>query len=170
MIGALGLLAGAARAGNPLASATIVDATGKTLGTVVLEEAPNGVLVMGELSGLPPGPHGFHFHERGACEPTFEAAGGHFNPTHAEHGFRAGHGPHLGDLTNLVVPPSGRVKIDKFVAGVSLGEGANSLLRMNGTALVIHADADDYITQPTGASGGRIACGVVKPLGVEKTM
>lgn len=144
------------------AVAKMVDPSGKTLGTLELRSTPNGVLIMGELSGLPPGPHGFHIHEKGACTPNFDAAGGHFNPTGAEHGFRDPAGPHAGDLPNIVVPQNGRMKIEVYAPGAMLDQGKNSLLADDGTAIVVHAQPDDYTTDPAGAAGARIACGVIQ--------
>lgn len=144
------------------AVAKMVDPSGKTLGTLELRSTPNGVLISGELSGLPPGPHGFHIHEKGACTPNFDAAGGHFNPTGAEHGFRDPAGPHAGDLPNIVVPQNGRIKIEVYAPGVMLDQGKNSLLADDGTAIVVHAQPDDYTTDPAGAAGARIACGVIQ--------
>ncbi|MRG93152.1 superoxide dismutase family protein [Polyangium spumosum] len=155
--------AGASRAEAKRAAATLHDAQGKDVGTVSLEETPNGVLIRGELAGLPPGAKGFHIHDKGACTPNFEAAGGHFNPTGAAHGFESKAGPHLGDLPNLHVPANGRVTVEVFARGVTLGEGPTSLVAGDGTAIVVHAGADDYETDPAGAAGARLACGVIRP-------
>jgi superoxide dismutase, Cu-Zn family len=158
------VLSASASEAKPAASATMVDATGKVIGTLTLEETPRGIFVTGHLSDLPPGVHGFHIHDKGACAPTFEAAGPHFNPTGAEHGRRNPEGRHLGDLENLAVQPNGHVRVWVFAPpGATLsGEGPNSLLSGDGTALVVHADPDDERTDPTGNSGARIACGVVE--------
>ena len=85
------------------ARAAMTSADGAALGTLVLNTTPAGVLIQGELQGLPPGPHGFHVHATGACEPPFESAGGHYNPAEAEHGFLSEAGPHAGDMTNINV-------------------------------------------------------------------
>src|SRR5690606_25253705 len=110
------------------------------------------------------GLHGFHFHEKGICEaPDFESAGGHFNPTGASHGLDHEDGPHAGDLPNLEVGPDGTVKEEFFVENLTLLAGEeNSLYQEGGTSLIIHAEADDGTTQPSGNSGDRIACGVVE--------
>ena len=113
---------------------------------------------------LPEGPHGFHFHEVGNCEvPDFESAGGHFNPTEADHGLEQDNGPHAGDLPNLEVGEDGIVDEEFVAEHVTLKTGeVNSLLQEGGTALVIHAEADDGTTQPSGNSGDRIVCGVIE--------
>ena len=142
------------------ARAEMRSATGQRLGDVTLSQTSNGLLILGELSGLPPGTHGFHIHTVGKCDPTFEAAGGHFNPTTRQHGFRNPGGNHGGDLPNLNVPEGGNLRLEAWTRDVSLS-GNNRVLDSDGSALVIHALADDYTTDPSGASGGRIACGVI---------
>ncbi|MCC6557168.1 MAG: superoxide dismutase family protein [Polyangiaceae bacterium] len=164
-LGAAALYAGASSAQARKATATLLDPGGRTVGTLTIDETPQGVLIRGDLSGLPPGTHGFHIHETGACSPTFQAAGDHFNPTGASHGFRSKGGPHLGDLPSLRVPAGGRAPVEAFAPGVTLGEGPRSLVAGDGTAIVVHAQPDDYQTDPAGAAGQRIACGVVRPGG-----
>ncbi len=144
------------------ARAEMKDAKGTTLGTVQLTETPAGVLMHGALSGLPPGAHAFHIHEAGKCDaPDFKTAGGHFNPGGQHHGFASAQGAHAGDLPNLFVPESGKVEFDALARGVTLAAGPTSLFGPNGTALVIHASADDYKTDPAGNAGARIGCGVI---------
>ncbi|WP_039042871.1 superoxide dismutase family protein [Sporosarcina sp. ZBG7A] len=140
------------------------DADGQTTGTAELEETEEGINVHVKAEGLPEGKHGLHFHETGVCEaPDFESAGGHFNPDEKNHGLEMEGGPHAGDLPNLEVGEDGIVD-DEFTAkNVTLGtDEPNSLLKDTGTALVIHAGEDDGETQPSGDSGERIACGVIK--------
>lgn len=157
---------GEARGEAPLrdvhAQASMVDVHGVVLGEFTLEETPHGVLIRGELSGLPPGLHGFHIHERGRCEPPFDSAGGHFAPDAREHGIRNRAGRHRGDLTNLWVSAAGRVRVELLATGVTLVPAAAGLLDVDGSALVIHERADDYATDPAGAAGIRIACGVLR--------
>jgi len=143
------------------ATAQMKDRDGKVLGTLTLTETPQGLLLTGEVTQLPPGPHGFHLHAAGKCEPPFTSAGGHFNPDGKKHGFHEASGPHAGDLPNLHAAPDGRAIVEVMAAGLTLSSGAKSVLDQDGTAVVIHAKADDYRTDPAGDSGDRIVCGVV---------
>jgi Cu-Zn family superoxide dismutase len=100
----------------------------------------------------------------GKCEgPDFRTAGGHFNPTSAHHGIHNAQDPkpHLGDLANLAVKPDGKGSASFMVSGVTLGDGTNSLFHDGGTAIVIHAKADDLMSDPSGNSGDRVGCGVI---------
>jgi Cu-Zn family superoxide dismutase len=150
-------------AGLPVAKADLIDARGNRVGTAVLTQMPAGVLIRLDVSGLQPGERAFHIHESGRCEPPgFESAGGHFNPAGKEHGFANPRGHHLGDLPNLVVAEDGTSRTEVLVQGAKLADGDRALLRSGGTALVIHARADDYHTDPAGAAGDRLACGVIE--------
>ena len=148
------------------AHADIVNAQGVTIGQANFSAASDGVKVSVTVSQLAPGEHGIHIHNVGKCDgPAFTTAGGHFNPTNAHHGVnnaQAPH-PHLGDLPNLVVSEKGTAKLTFTAAGATLGDGPNSLFHDGGTALVIHAKADDLMSDPSGNSGDRIACGVIAP-------
>jgi len=137
------------------------DSAGKELGNLSLSDTPDGIMVMGSLKGLPPGEHGIHLHTTGSCTPTFAAAGGHWNPTNKEHGKDNPKGPHMGDTPNITVGADGSVSVMVTSPGGTL-KGANALLDADGAAVVIHAKADDYKSQPAGAAGDRIACGVAK--------
>lgn len=143
------------------ARAELHDAEGHTVGNVVLEQTPHGVLVTADFSGLPPGVHAFHIHAGGKCDPPFTSAGGHFNPAHKEHGIKNPAGMHNGDLPNIYVPQDGKLKVDLFVPAVSLTPGPDTLFDADGSSFVIHAGADDYHTDPAGDAGARIACGVI---------
>jgi Cu-Zn family superoxide dismutase len=143
------------------ARATMMDADGGEVGSIVVAATPAGLLISGDLTGLPPGEHAFHFHTTGACEPPFDSAGGHFNPAEAQHGFLVEGGPHAGDMPNLHVSDSGALDFEVLNAGVS---DPADLFDADGTAVVIHAGADDYSSQPSGAAGDRIACGVLEAL------
>jgi Cu-Zn family superoxide dismutase len=160
---AAALAAGPALAqGEMGATASLKGPDGADLGSATFTQTPAGVLITAELTGLPPGVHGFHLHETGSCEPDFGAAGGHYNPTGAEHGFKVTGGPHAGDMPNIHVPDSGNLTIEVLNADITLEEGApETLFDDDGTALLIHAHADDYESQPAGDAGDRIACGAV---------
>jgi len=144
------------------ARATLKDPQGKTLGEATLRDSAAGVLVKLDLVNVPPGPHAFHIHAVGKCEaPDFMTAGGHFNPATMKHGLLATGGPHAGDMPNLFVPADGKLSVEVLDPNVTLASGAKSLFDADGSALVLHATADDYTTDPAGSAGARIACGVV---------
>ena len=136
------------------------DASGRQLGTLQLAAHEGGLMLTGRLQGLPPGAHGIHLHAVGRCEPPFESAGGHWNPTSRQHGTQNPAGPHLGDMPNLVVADDGSATVSVMSPGGTLA-GDGGLLDGDGASVVIHARADDYRTDPSGNSGERIACGVV---------
>lgn len=142
------------------AKTTLRDAAGRTVGSVAFSETYAGLLVRGSVSDLGLGAHGIHLHAVGKCEPPFASAGGHFNPESRVHGFNNQHGHHLGDMPNIVTPAAGRLEFEFVVPEVSL-KGVNGILDADGAAIVVHASADDYATDPAGNSGARIACGVI---------
>lgn len=142
------------------ATATLRDRSGRTVGTATLTNTVQGVLVSASLTGLGAGTRAMHAHATGLCTPDFEAAGGHFNPDNRQHGFRNAQGAHAGDLPNLHIGSGGTLTVDLLLPGVTL-TGARALLDGDGAALVVHANGDDYQTEPSGNSGDRIACGVI---------
>lgn len=148
---------GAAQETNT-ATAALKDQKGQQVGTASLQETANGILLTFELAGVPEGPHGFHIHAVGACEAPFTSAAGHFNPEDSKHGIKSEEGKHAGDLPNLQVPASGEIKVDVFVQDLALED----LFDDDGSALIVHANTDDYETDPTGNAGDRIACGVIE--------
>jgi Cu-Zn family superoxide dismutase len=128
-------------------------------GTVTFERESGGVHVTADLTGLTPGTHGFHIHEKGDCSaPDGSSAGGHFNPTGMQHGSPDAEPHHMGDLGNIVADSSGAAHYDHVVSFLSLS-GANSIV---GKAVVVHMNADDLTSQPAGNAGARIACGVIR--------
>ncbi len=152
-----------ARADGTLqAQVAIKNTNGQVVGTLTLTQQSDGVLVEGSFQNLPAGAHGIHFHAVGTCAPNFDAAGGHFNPAQRQHGFNNPQGVHAGDLPNVEIGPNGTGTYRTVTTLVTLAQGAaNSVYDADGTAVIVHANADDYVTDPSGNSGGRIACGVV---------
>jgi Cu-Zn family superoxide dismutase len=145
------------------AHADIMDAQGNKVGTAKIAAAREGVRISVSVEKLPPGTHGIHIHTVGKCEgPAFTTAGGHFNPDAKKHGKDNPDGMHAGDLLNIEVGADGTGNANLRAMNVTLGDGPNSLFHDGGTALVIHATADDYKTDPSGNSGARIACGVIE--------
>lgn len=137
------------------------DAQGKDVGSVVIWDAGSGVVLKLQLHDLTPGEHAIHFHQTPKCEaPDFKSAGGHFNPEGKKHGFDSPEGHHAGDMKNFTVGADGKASAEVKDDEVTLKDGAHSLLT-NGAAIVVHAKADDYKTDPAGASGDRVACGVI---------
>ena len=134
--------------------------SGSAVAEAIVVEAADGLRVRVTATGLAPGAYGAHIHAVGRCDPPgFESAGPHWNPTDREHGMQNPQGPHLGDLPNLMVGENGEGSFELRIPGARLGGGARSMLDADGAALVIHAGADDYRTDPSGNSGARIACG-----------
>ncbi|BBH22301.1 superoxide dismutase [Paenibacillus baekrokdamisoli] len=148
-----------------LASVTVnmMNSDGKAIGTALLTQQGNDVVIHIEADNLPPGKHGLHFHTVAKCEaPSFTTAGAHFNPQDKQHGFKNPKGFHAGDLLNIEVGADGKVKADMISKTVTLVKGKpNSLLKPEGTSLIIHEKEDDYVTDPSGNSGNRIACGTI---------
>ena len=140
------------------AVAEMENADGGSVGVVTLTEYAHGTLLHAKLENLPPGAHAFHVHAVGLCEAPFKSAGGHYNPTDAKHGFAAEEGMHAGDMPNIHVPDSGTLEIEVLNVHLSLNE---ELFDDDGAAIVIHEGPDDYVTDPAGDAGPRIACGVI---------
>jgi superoxide dismutase, Cu-Zn family len=169
------LWAGSASAQQDAAVAELEDADGEPVGVATFTEGPGGVVINVEVErGIEPGEKAIHIHETGEIEPDFEAAGDHFNPTGAEHGFDNPEGPHAGDLENIVVSGDGTASYRTVNAMITLGAGEDSILAGDGTALVIHANPDDYATDDDpetgpGMSGDRVAAGVIEASEAQRT-
>lgn len=154
--------AGAAERG---ARADLWNSLGESVGTAIFSERHGGIAMQIEVHGLRPGSHGFHIHTVGTCQPPdFTSAGGHFNPWGKKHGERNPEGMHAGDLPNLQVDAKGVGRLGVAIAGVAMDEGRNGLFHPGGTSLIIHADADDGLTDPAGNAGKRVVCGVIVPV------
>ncbi|HMG11806.1 MAG TPA: superoxide dismutase family protein [Gemmatimonadaceae bacterium] len=171
---AVAILCGAcssAQVKNSVSSATAIlyNVSGAPIGTAQIWQDKSGLVYVDIASiALPAGTHGIHFHEVGKCDGStstaFSSAGAHYNPMGKEHGLSNPNGPHAGDNPNIDIPAGGVGKVAFSTDRVSLTPGTASLFDADGSSLVIHAAADDQVTNPSGNSGGRIACGVVKAL------
>ena len=157
-----------------IAGATLADSAGRTIGTARLWQEAGGLVHVDvditcagvACTALTPGDHGIHFHSVGSCvsasSPAFSSAGGHFNPLGKQHGLANAGGPHAGDAPNLSVGSDGRGSARFTTDRISLIAGATAAFDADGTALVVHAAPDDQTSQPSGNSGARVACGVLK--------
>lgn len=153
-------LAGCETTGEPEGGPqfALVGSGGQVLGQVRMWETPGGVTFRIAAAGLPPGIHGIHVHPIGRCDPPdFNSAGTHWNPTGRQHGLNNPAGPHAGDMPNVTVARNGVLAEAVTLPGASFAQ----LLDADGAALMIHAGADDYVSQPAGNSGPKIACGVI---------
>lgn len=169
--GMLVMSAGGAKAQDTAASpvkqikVNLMTSKGEPAGTAVLKQKKDGVQVKVNLQNVPFGEHGVHIHQNALCEgPDFKSAEGHFNPEGKQHGFENPGGHHAGDTpSNVSVGEDHRGSVTWMLTGVTLQPGApNSLLSKGGTSLMVHEHADDMKTDPSGNSGNRIACGVIK--------
>jgi Cu-Zn family superoxide dismutase len=145
----------------------LINASGQSIGSVRAWQTAGGVTFRIDASGLPHGIHGLHVHAVGRCDtPDFTSAGAHWNPAVKKHGMNNPAGPHAGDLPNVAVAANGVLGETVTLSGASLTlppGTPGALLDADGAALVVHAGADDYVTDPSGNSGARIACAVIQP-------
>ena len=149
---------------DAVGEARLTFADGRPAGTATLLNDARGLRITVNATGMTPGAHGFHLHTTGKCEaPGFTSAGGHLKPDNRKHGTLAAGGAHLGDLPNLQIGADGSGRATEVVPG---GPGAlEAIFDADGTAVVVHANADDYRTDPTGNAGDRVACGVFSRTG-----
>jgi len=144
------------------ATSELQNGEGRTVGTALLTQINAGVRIVVEVRGLSPGTKAVHIHETGRCEPpAFGSAGAHFNPDGRQHGLLNPRGPHAGDLPNITIEADGSGRLETTTDRITLGAGSTSLFDGDGSAIVVHGSPDDFMTDPTGNSGARIACGVI---------
>ena len=143
--------------GGARATAMLVASNGQQVGRATATDVAGGVRFTMQVRAMPPGTHGAHVHTVGQCDaPGFAAAGGHWNPTTRQHGAMNPQGPHLGDLPNLMIGSDGRGTLGAVIPGITVAQ----MLDADGASMMVHAGPDDLMTDPSGNSGGRIACGV----------
>ena len=151
---------GTPMAGGRTAAVSLRTSNGTAAGRGTATEVAGGIRFTADVTGLPPGTHGIHVHTVGLCDaPDFTTAGPHWNPAVAKHGTMNPQGPHKGDMPNLIVGADGRGTVAVTIPAATMDE----LIDTDGAAMVVHAGADDLMTDPSGSSGGRIACGVFRP-------
>ena len=143
------------------AAMPLIGASGQTIGTVRAWQTAGGVSFRIDARGLPHGAHGIHVHPIGRCDPPdFSTAGTHWNPSGREHGMNNPKGPHDGDMPNVTVAANGVLQETVVLPKATMGQ----LLDADGSSIMIHANADDYVSQPAGNSGAKIACAVIGPV------
>ncbi|WP_045390822.1 superoxide dismutase family protein [Falsirhodobacter sp. alg1] len=135
--------------------ATFVNTDGENIGTAEIRPVGEGVLISVDIKDLPEGPLSLHVHETGSCEGDFKSAGGHYNPTGVTHGFFSDTGPHAGDMPNQSVNEDGEMVAEVLNTMIPFDD-------MSGKALVVHDGPDDYVSDPAGNAGNRIACAVIE--------
>ena len=145
------------------ATADLRDASGRAMGTATATQAGDAIRIRIDGMNMPAGAHGAHVHMTGQCTaPGFESAGGHWNPTGADHGKDNPAGMHKGDLPNILIGTNGGGTLEYSIPDAGVSGSGDAMLDVDGAAMVIHAGPDDYRTDPSGNSGARIACGVFR--------
>jgi len=153
-----------AAASKARAVANLKSMSGEGAGTIAFAATSHGVLIQYDLKGLSPGAHAIHVHTSGNCDPKvgFTSAGPDLSfDTTKMHGYFAQHGPHAGDLPNEFAAADGTLKASVIWNGFSLGNGKKSIFDRDGASIIVNARGDDYVSQPSGNSGDRVACGVI---------
>ena len=146
-----------------MASAELRDPSGRVMGSATASQVGDSIRIRIDGRNLPSGAHGAHIHQTGVCAaPDFASAGPHWNPTDRKHGKDNPAGMHHGDLPNVLIGANGEGSLEYTIPGGRLTGGGAAMLDSDGASIVIHATADDYRTDPSGNSGGRIACGVFR--------
>jgi Cu-Zn family superoxide dismutase len=154
---------GSVQGSGKIAMAELKDKEGRSVGNAHFSEDEDSVsILVNVLQGIEPGEHGIHVHEKGNISPDFKAAGEHFSPAKAKHGFENPKGPHAGDLKNIKVVEDGTATYRTTTDRVALSEGKAAILDKDGSSLIIHAKADDYETDPDGKSSDPVAAGVIE--------
>lgn len=160
--GGMEAMGATATGAGALQTAALRTADGQQIGTASVRGELGSVVLTVDVNRMPPGTYGMHVHSVGKCEgPKFESAGPHWNPENKQHGTQNPQGAHAGDLENLTIGQNGSGGATLTLSGIELSEGRTPMLDGDGAALVIHAKADDYRTDPSGNSGDRVACAVL---------